>query len=149
MLEGLKDDPDCYGILRPRTAGNLTIKAASRDVALLFFTLQSPGSLPRYVRQSLGQQCDRTIAKMVLDGILEIEADGALLSGPAAHAYLFDGLNCPAPETFLAALSHRALHYAESLDITDVSLLSARLYQYNRLPACARWQQLLPDQEAV
>src|SRR5215472_1276122 len=83
-LEGLKGDPDCYGILRPRTSGNLTIKAASQDAALLFFTLQNPGPLPRYVEQSLGEECDCAIAQMVLDGILEIEAGAAMLSGPAA-----------------------------------------------------------------
>ena len=149
MLEGLKGDPDCYGILRPRTAGNLSIKAASRDAALLFFTLQNPGPLPRYVEQTLGDQCDCTIAQMVLDGILEIEADGAMLSGPAAHSYICDDSAQPEKENFLAALSRRALQYAETLDLPDASTLSMRLYNYNRVPASPRWWRLLPDQAAV
>lgn len=148
-LSGLKDDTDCYGILRPLRAGNLTLKAASRDAALLFLTLQNPGPLPQYVQQSLGQDCDRTIAQMVLDGILEIEVDGAMLSGPAAHAQIFGGESAAEPESVLAALSRRALQYAETLDITNVALLSSRLYSYNRLPASARWRKLLPDETVV
>lgn len=148
-LEGLKGDPDCYGILRPRTSGNLTIKSASRDAALLFFTLQNPGPLPRYVGQSLGEECDRAISQMVLDGILEIEADGAMLSGPAAHAHICGDQPPIDQESFLAALSRRALQYAETLELTDASLLSMRLYNYNRLPASPRWRQLLPDEPAV
>src|SRR5215472_5274871 len=142
MLEGLKGDPDCYGILRPRTAGNLSIKAASRDAALLFFTLQNPGPLPRYVEQTLGDQCDCTIAQMVLDGILEIEAGGAMLSGPAAHSYICDDSTQPEKENFLAALSRRALQYAETLDLPDASTLSMRLYNYNRVPASPRWWRI-------
>ena len=149
MLEKLKSDPDCYGILRPRTAGNLTIKAASRDAALLFFTLQSPGPLPKYVEQSLGEECDRAIAQMVLDGILEIEADGVMLSGPAAHAHICSVQPLVEQESFLAALSRRALQYGETLVIDDPNLLSLRLYNYNRLPASPQWQQLLPDEAAV
>lgn len=145
----LKGDPDCYGILRPRTSGNLTIKAASQDAALLFFTLQNPGPLPRYVEQSLGEECDRAIAQMVLDGILEIEADGAMLSGPAAHAHICGGQPVLQQESFLATLSRRALQYAETLEINDVSLLSMRLYNYNRLPVTPRWRQLLPDEAAA
>src|SRR5215469_15090552 len=149
MLEKLKSDPDCYGILHPRTSGNLTIKAASRDAALLFFTLQNPGPLPMYVEQSLGEECDRAIAKMVLDGILEIEVDGAMISGAAAHAHICSVEPPAEQENFLAALSRRALQYADTLAITDVNLLSLRLYNYNRLPASPRWQQLLPDEAAV
>lgn len=149
VLEKLKSDPDCYGILRPRTSGSLTIKAASRDAALLFFTLQSPGPLPKYVEQSLGEECDRAISQMVLDGILEIEADGAMLSGPAAHAHICSVQPLVEQESFLAALSRRALQYGETLTITDVNLLSLRLYNYNRLPASPRWQQLLSDEAAV
>ncbi|HEY6350134.1 MAG TPA: hypothetical protein VI636_12065 [Candidatus Angelobacter sp.] len=145
----LKGDPDCYGILRPRTSSNLTIKAASQDAALLFFTLQNPGPLPRYVEQSLGDECDRAIAQMVLDGILEIEADGVMLSGPAAHAHICCDQPSVEQEGFLAALSRRALQYAETLEIKDASLLSMRLYNYNRLPASPRWRQLLPDEATV
>jgi hypothetical protein len=149
MFERLKGDPNCYGILRPRSSGSLTIKAASRDAALLFFTLQNPGLLPRYVEQSLGDQRDQTIAQMILDGILEIEAGDAMLSGPSAHSYICENQPALEEEGFLASLSRRALRYAETLEIPDASALSMRLYNYNRLPASPCWRELLPDQAAV
>jgi hypothetical protein len=148
-LNGLNKDPDCYGILRPRASGTLTIKAASRDAALLFFTLQNPGPLPRYVEQSLGAECERTISQMVLDGILEIEIGERMLSGPAAHPYICDTDPAIEQETFLSALSRRALQYAGTLDVSDAAALSMRLYNYNRLPASRRWRELLPDEAAV
>ena len=148
-LEGLKGDPDCYGILRPRGSGKLSIKAASRDAALLFFTLQNPGPLPRYVVETLGEECNPTISRMVLDSILEIEVAGAMLSGPAAHSYICGEEQAVELENFLAALSRRALQYAQTLDINDAYALSMRLYNYNRLPASPRWRALLPDQAAA
>lgn len=149
VLEGLKGDPDCYGILRPRNSGKLTIKAASREAALLFFTLQEPGLLPGYAARSLGEQCDRTIGQMVLDGILEIEVGDAMLSGPSAHAYIWDSQPLLHPKNFVTKLSRRALQYGGTLGITDASLLSAWLYNYNRLPATPRLRQLLPNQQEV
>src|ERR1700688_250198 len=72
-LEGLGRDPDGYGVLRPREdARHLSIKSVSRDTALLWFTLQNAGPLPRYVVETLGKQCDQVIGQMILDGILEI-----------------------------------------------------------------------------
>jgi hypothetical protein len=149
MLERLKSDPDCYGVLRPRTSGSLTIKAASQDAALLFFTLQTPGHLPRYVEHSLGKQCDQTIAQMVLDGILEIEVGGKMLSGPSAHCHICADQPPAEQEGFLASLSRRAVQYAETLELNDASALSARLYNYNRAPTSPRWRELLPGPAAV
>jgi len=148
-LEGLGRDPDGYGVLRPREDVHLSIKSVSRDMALLWFTLQSPGPLPRYVIQTLGEQCDQVIGQMVLDGILAIEADGEMLSGPAARALVCAEHAESGPESSLAALSRRALEYAEALEITDAVALSARLYMYNRLPASPGWRHLLSDQPAV
>jgi hypothetical protein len=148
-FKGLSTDPDGYGILRPRQPGRLGIKSVSRDLALLFYTLQEPGVLPHYVRQSLGEQCDRAIAQMVLDGILEIDAGGTMVSGPAAHACLCPEESAADREGPMAALSRRALQYAQALDMTEAGLLSARLYDYNRIPASPRWHSLLPDRAAV
>ena len=149
VLEAVGRDPDGYGVLRPREDARLSVKSVSRDMALLWFTLQTPGPLPRYAVQSLGEECDRVIAQMVLDGILAIQAGGETLSGPAARALLCADQDQSGPETALAALSRRALLYAEALDIGDPIALSARLYAYNRLPASARWRHLLADQAAV
>lgn len=99
--------------------------------------------------QTLGDKCDRVIGQMVLDGILAIETDGELLSGPAARSLVCAEQAESGPEGSLAALSRRALEYATALDIADAAVLSARLYLYNRLPASPAWRRLLPDQDAV
>lgn len=150
-MEALGRDPDGYGVLRPRADGRLSMKSVSRDTALLWLTLQSPAPLPRYVIQTLGDACDQVIGRMVLDGLLEIEADGKLLSGPAAHA-----LVCmehpgddPKPQGPLAALSRGALEYVAALEPYAPVALSARLYMYNRVPVSPRWRREMPDRTAV
>lgn len=149
MLGRLGEDPSNYGILRPREQGKLNIKAASRDVALLFLTLQQPGPLPRFVERSLGDQRDETVSQMVMDSILEIEANGRMLSGPEACAHFGSDDSALLPTNSLSALSLRALRYAQTLDITDATPLSVCLYLYNRLPATRSWCELLPDLTAT
>jgi hypothetical protein len=148
-LQALSADPESYGILRPRENHRLSMKAVTRDTALLLFTLQTPQVLPRYAVAALGDQCESVIGQMVMDGILEIEVNGEMLSGPAAHAIIFSERASPASVNSLAALSRKALEYAEALEVVDRSALSARLYMYNRIPASPRWRRLLPDATAV
>jgi hypothetical protein len=149
MLGPVTRDPDGYGILRSREDAHLTAKSVSREMALLWFTLQSPGPLPRYAIQSLGRKCDQFIGQMVLDGILEIESGGRMVSGPAACALISNEPAGEKPDGALAGLSRRALEYAHALDMSDVVAVAARLYMYNRLPGSAAWRRLLPDQAAV
>ena len=125
------------------------MKSVSRDTALLLFTLQTPNLLPRYALEALGEQCDSVIAQMSLDGILEAEVDGAMLSGPAAYELVFGESKQAESSSTLAALSNRALEYADALEILDPADLSARLYAYNRVAASAMWRRLLPDALAV
>ncbi|MEO6835977.1 MAG: hypothetical protein ABI231_08735 [Candidatus Tumulicola sp.] len=125
------------------------MKSVSRDTALLLFTLQMPGALPRYAARALGEGCDSVIAQMILDGILEIEAGGRMLSGPAAHALVCGDPSARLPQNSLAALSARAIEYAATIAIAGHAALSQRLYAYNRVPASQRWRSLLPDEGAV
>jgi hypothetical protein len=148
-FERLSRDPEGYGVLRPREDARLSMKSVSRDMALLWFTLQTAGPLPRYVVESLDGQCDRVIGQMILDGIFAIESEGRMLTGPAACALVCADRPESGPEAALAALSRRALEYAEALEMNDAVALSARLYSYNHLPASSRWKRLLPDQVAV
>jgi hypothetical protein len=145
-LDRLPDDPDFYGVLRPRSAAAPGVKAVDRDTALLFLTLREPGPLPAYVRSVLGEATGRTIGRLIVDGILEIETGGGFLSGPAA-------LGVP-PEAAaaggrIAELSLAALRYGQALAVDDPLRLSFRLYGYNRRPLTPRWQALLPTPEAV
>ena len=152
-LADLARDPDFYGVLRPRdaagTAGR-TLKSADRDTALLVLTLSEPGPLPAYALAQLGEAAPRVIARFVADGVLEVEKDGAFVSGPAG----LDLLTRPAlqegrREGRIAALSLAALRCAQGLPVDDPRFLSLRLYAYNRLPLTPRWQRLLPDTGAV
>jgi hypothetical protein len=142
-------DPDGYGVLRQREDSGLSVKSVTRDVALLWFTLQTPGPLPRYAIQCMGDECDRIVGQMILDGILAIDQGGKLLSGPAASALVCTEQTLTGDENTLAALSRRALEFAEALEISEVAALSLRLYMYNHVPVSRRWQSLLPDQAAV
>jgi hypothetical protein len=148
-LSAVAQDPECYGILRPRDNSNLSMKSVSRDTALLLFTLQTPNPLPNYAIAALGDRLASVIEQMVMDRILEIEAHDAMLSGPAAFELLFGKPEAPERESVPAALSRRALEYAEALEISETLVLSQRLYAYNRLPASASWRRLWPDESSV
>jgi hypothetical protein len=148
-LDALRHDPDLYGVLRPRNNARLTMKSVSKETALLLMTLQTISPLPQYAIAALGSQCDSVIGQMVLDGILEIEAEGQMLSGPAALESVLGRREAAKTETLLAALSLRALEYADALGTADPPTLSQRLYAYNRVPASPRWRRLLSDDAAV
>jgi hypothetical protein len=148
-LRELAEDPDCYGVLRPRIASHLGLKAVSRDTALLLFSLRETGLLPGYAARSLGADCAAIIGKMVLDGILEIEADGAMISGPEACMLVYGTAIIPESEGQLAAISRRAVEYAAALELDDPPELSARLYSYNCIPASPRWREFLPKDETT
>src|SRR3954462_13709702 len=148
-LDRLPHDPDFYGVLRPRppegSNSALGVKAVDRDTALLFLTLREPGPLPSYVRSALGEATGRTIARLIADGVLEIEKAGEFVWGPPAleiQEILANGGR-------LAELSLAALRYGQALAIDDPLRLSFRLYGYNRRPLTPLWQKLLPGPEAV
>jgi hypothetical protein len=147
-LRGLGDDPDCYGVLRPRDSSS-SLKAVSRDTALLLLSLQQAGPLPRYAARSLGEDGLSSIAKMILDGILEIEANGEMISGAAASALVCGDAAAVEKESSLAAMSRRAVEYAAALELSDPLALSARLYAYNCIPASPLWRTLLPKDAAT
>ncbi|HKD84211.1 MAG TPA: hypothetical protein VKB58_05645 [Terriglobales bacterium] len=153
LLKDLLRDPNFYGILRPAGKTNLGVKSVSRDIALLYFTMQQPGRLPEYVQASMGPDARTQITRLILDGVLALQQDGKLLSGPGAAAVLCgrgeSRTGVTEPAGFLYRLSLEALRYAEALDLTDSVALSARLYGYNRLPLTPRWKHMLAGPQGV
>lgn len=149
ILDGLRKDPDHYGILRPREGTGLGIKSVCRDTALLYLTLQEPGPLPAYVRAVFGGACNQDVAELVLDGVLEIERDGAFVTRADAYEVIYREQPTSTDEGVVARLSRDALKYAQNLEIADVQRLSARMYFYNRLPATPEWRRRFPSPEAV
>jgi hypothetical protein len=147
-LANLQQDPDLYGLLRPRGPGS-SLKSACRETALLFFTLQTPGPLPGYVTTRLGPACNEAMARLVLDRILEIEEAGTFLSGAEAHRLIYAEQSPIGAGGVLGQLSLAAVRYAQGLDVAESTQLSTRMYCYNRIPASPAWKRRFPSAEAL
>ncbi len=148
-LAELLQDAEFYGLLRPRVPG-LTVKSVSRDVALLLYSLATPGRLPAYARTLLGERANETLAQLVLDQVLQIQSGTDFVCGPRARDAI-DAANAAdlVGDGVLARLSLQALRYGQELRIDDDAALARRLYCYNRLPATLRWQRRLPTRAEV
>jgi hypothetical protein len=148
--DAFEDERELYGVLRPRPGANLEPRTASADTALLFLTLTRAARLPSYVRTRLGASTDRAIARLVLDGVLEMEHNGELLSGArAGDALLADSSN--GGQGRIGDLSLAALRYGQelvALGVTQMSL-AARLYGYGRRPITAALRERLPSLAAI
>lgn len=136
-------------MLRPNNKTGLTIKSVTRDVARLLLDLENPSPLPHHFVDAIGSQCNNFVARMVLDEILQIEVNGEMLCGPAAIHVVGPPEKATMPGGCIAALSQRAIQYAEGLVAVNVGELSKRLYSYNRIPASPRWLRMFPHRTAV
>jgi hypothetical protein len=141
-----QQNPESYGILRPKPGHNLPIMAITQDTALIFFTMQIPGPLPDYLRLSSFQD-NHALTALILDKIIEIHGPEGYVNGPEALSFL--GLESKLSSSKLADLSYRALRYAQDLALNDPAVLSLKLYSYHRLPATRLWLRRLPDPAAV
>jgi len=142
----LQRDPDFYGLLRPRHDASRTIKAVTRDSALLFLTLSTPGSLPFFVRREPG--APRAISDLVLSGVLEIEHGDEFVSGVDATSLLASAPTSGQQHP-LTQLSLDALRFVAQRHSMDTARIAAELYQFNRQPLSPRWSRELADREAV
>ncbi len=158
-LAGLARDPEHYGVLRPRPASGLGLKAVDRETALLLLTLARPGPLPAYVRDRLGEAgAAAMVARLVADGVLEVEREpgrfvsGAAAAGARAGAGGLASRDLPAAGR-LAELSRAALRYGQELasieGAVDPVSLSQRLYAFHGLPLTPGWRRALPGPAAV
>ena len=123
------------------------MKVAGKDVALLFLTLGAPGPLPFFVWSDDAEDAARAVLDLVLDGVLEMEHEGAFVCGSAAL-----GLAAPdasEPSGRIGRLSQEALRHVEALVLDDPNEIAGRLYGYGRLPVSPDWERRLPDAAAV
>ncbi len=138
----LDDAPDVTAVLLPRDSTAGGARALTTEAASLYRSLRVPRPL------EAGEGGDaRAVARLVLDGVLELEHDGEFVSGPAAHPAWFDG-RAPRPSSRHAALSHAAVRHADALGIRGAAL-QQRLYRYNSRPATPEWRQRLSGDSAV
>jgi hypothetical protein len=122
-----------YGYLQPKQPSQLRSQAISPDAALLFLSLQHEGPLPDYFRVALGARVDDRILRLVLDGVLQVEHEGAFVSGAVARDALL-GDRSYYGDGPIAGLSILALRYAEALGDLTTDEMTLRLYGFGRLP---------------
>lgn len=140
---------DCYGILRPRRNSLLEIKSVDRDTALLFLALQAPSRMPAYVKSQLGALYYKFVLGLVFDKVLEIEWNGAFLSGVEACVSLSAAHQVLVMQSEIARLSLEAIKCAQALELGDSAKISTRLYCYNRVPLSPYWQRKFPTSDDV
>jgi hypothetical protein len=145
----LENDPEIYAVLVPLSAGAQTAKAIDQQIALVYLTLRDPGPLPSAMRAALGDELPAAVARLVLDGILEIRNGEDFVSGPDAAALLNIDTEPSTPRGRLAQLSLQALQYGQHLDIEDVQTLAVRLYAFNRHALTPAWDRRLGTREAT
>lgn len=150
-LSTLQEDSDFYGLLRPRGGEAMNIKSVDQQTALLFLTLEEPGSLPQYARNQLGDAASRVVAQLVLDGLLEIEQGDCFVSGAEAYAVVSDEWqhSPTTSQNALTRLSQRALQYGQALEMANVQQLSLALYSYNRAPVTPALTRAYSTPEAI
>jgi hypothetical protein len=148
-LGGLDDDSELYAVLVPLSPGTQTAKAIDQQTALAYLTLREPGPLPSIMHAALGDELPAAVARLVLDGILEIRSGEDFVSGPDAAALLNASGRPGAPGSRLAQLSLQALKYGQHLDIDDVRALAGRLYTFNRYALTPEWGRRLATRAAT
>lgn len=137
-MAGLADNPEIYGVFRRNVSSEPTIvKIAYTDVALLFFALKTPGSLPQYFQVAYDDEVNETMVKLILEGVFEIEIEGQFVSGVSAQqtVYVQNEDMLKSDTGILARLSERAIEYALLLREADSRSLASKLYGFNSLPA--------------
>jgi hypothetical protein len=148
-LGGLREDPELHGVLRPGQGTGLSVKSVGRDTARHFLALQEPGPVPREGREHLGKDWGEQLARLVVEGVLQLQHAGTFVCGAEAHPVLFEEAGQAEPRGPVARLSLEALHHVQRLGLDSVTELATRLYLSNTVPFSPRWARALPDDTAV
>jgi len=130
-----------FGLLVANGDTALAGKVVDEGGAELFEAMRRPGRLPAHASDRL--------AELVLDGVLEIEANEGWVSGPIAYEAVVETTAFEHELDRLGRLSHAAVAHAQRLGLTEVERTMARLYFYNRVPVAARWERAYPRPSAV
>jgi hypothetical protein len=144
-FEELQRDADFYGLFVPRDGG--TMKAAPRATAQLFLALSAPSCLDPGLLAD--DEYREDIVDLVLDGMLEIERDGAFVSGAGAFTLFFPETAAAGNGGRIAALSREAVQHGQALETADLSAITGALYSYNRIPLTRAWTTRFPDRDSV
>jgi len=141
-------EPERSGVLVPTRAG-VSARAVDGDTIRLLASLSQPGPLPHNLMIALGNRGPTTIARMVLDGVLEVEASGRFLTGADASPTVFGRALSLPRASGCGAMSLAAVEYGASLRIDDPIVVSRRMYRFNTQPATPQQRRRFPDRRAV
>jgi len=147
LLGGLQVE-DLYGVLRARNGEVLESRSVTSETALLFLSLSEPGPLPAYVQARLGEDLERTVARLVLDDVLEIEHEGRFTCGSQAAACVI-ARRSSGGRGRIGELSVAALRCGQELVSLPTRELALRLYGYGRRPLTPALVSRLPDAAAI
>ncbi|MEQ1690290.1 MAG: hypothetical protein ABMA00_03310 [Gemmatimonas sp.] len=147
---GASADRAFVAVLRPVSKRWLGVHAVDAVAATLFRACRRPGVISRAMAKAMGPERNRTLAALVLDGILELEGEHGFVSGADAHSMVFrESVSLLPVASATARLSLAAMRYADALPIDDARSLAERMYLFHRLPATIGWRQRLPDARAT
>jgi hypothetical protein len=150
-LADLKADPEFFGVFRRKYAeAGGSAKLAYKEVALLFYFLQNAGELPQYFKSGYDDEVNLTMARLVLEGIFEMEMEQCFYSGPAAQNFLYEFREQePTRQHSLLEMSTGAIRYAVQLNEADTASLASKLYAYNTVPHFFKFANRLETFEEV
>lgn len=140
-LRELEEDHEFFGLLIPRPPSAANIQSVSRDVAALFRLLATPATLP------VCEISAEELLDLILDGVLEIEDDGAFVCGADALS-IISGTRVE-NELLTDPISVAALEHAEDLVSEDGPTLANALYSFHRVPLSPFWKRRFADRAAV
>ncbi|HEY0143429.1 MAG TPA: hypothetical protein VGF48_21230 [Thermoanaerobaculia bacterium] len=135
----LESDADFYGLLVPRGDTMLSIKSVAAETASLFRTLAEPAAI----------DVDDDVIDLVLDGVLEVEDNGAFVAGVDAFPILYPDTRAGSGGGAIARISSEALEHAFDLVTSEPGALTSALYSYHRIPLTRFWLARWPGREEV
>ncbi|MEX1364660.1 MAG: hypothetical protein AB1Z98_16150 [Nannocystaceae bacterium] len=148
-LGSLDDREDAHAVLCPRDP-SLRLKALCRGSAELFASLAEPGPLSPSLHEASTHGAADAIARLVLDGVLQVWHDERFVDGPEALAVVASPRDAAAAaHGRVGELSREAIAYGAALSLHDPRELSRRLYGYNRVAVSAWQQRSLPDEASL
>ena len=136
LLAGMYNEQEIYGVFQPvANDTGVTVKVAYKEVALLYVHLKGSAHLPHYFISSGTTKNNETMARLVLDSILEINWAGNFVSGASALTAIYGNAIFENNEMpgYLSELSMKAIRYAWMLDDIDMRSLATKLYTFNSL----------------
>ena len=147
-----------YSLLHAPREADFTVKALNRPLSEFLENLIEPGTIAGLLEE-LGEESDREVRQLIvrflLDGVLEIRAEGGFISGIEA----FNAVMSPSETAAVPAvggdrhdlhrLSAAALDFAMRSTYTHSRDIAWILYNFNRMPMNRRRRRELPDETAV